>query len=371
MSDDTAVPDESDHAEDVLASPPTPDGETPAIRGEDREEDLVAAARMQAARVAANKLMSESPALRVCFSTSLMAWQLYHLSRQMMDRYIDERRSTIPDADLVLQMLVQAAAERAKQPFETEELAKAMQTQGIGFVNAFQAQENADANLDAVARAELAKQRRESVVMCGVPLVDRDCYAVGRDKPTIIIGSSVARHTALDNIIGGAMSTDASPPYRVVHLVDAEATLVSTEHVKRIPLSRWRGKLANVNNVASLIHAAAKDMDGAIDMLVVDDAVRGVVTGTKHPATVLNTVQRSMRRAAKAQGYALVIGAPGNQQFWDVSTPRASTPLAVKTAVSSLREHTYFRYVTDSVDGVVLQDGWHTFPVPDSLKSEE
>jgi hypothetical protein len=367
VSDDTATPDESDHAEDVLAAPPTPEGETPTIRGEDREEDLVAAARMQAAQATANKLMTESPALRVCFSTALMAWQLYHLSRQMMDRYIDERRSTIPDADLVLQMLVQAAGERAKRPFETEELAKAMQTQGIGFVKAFQAQENADANLDAVATAELAKQRREGVVHCGAPLVDRDCYAVGRDKPTIVIGSDIARHTALDTIVGGAMATDASPPYRVVHLVDAESTLASTEHVKRVPLSRWRGKLANVKKVSAIIHAATRDMDGEIDMLVVDDVVRGVVTGAKHPATVLNEVQKSMRRAAKARGYALVIGSPGDQRFWEGQSP----PPAVATAVRTLREHTYLRYVTSSVDGVVLQDGWHTFPVPDSLKPEE
>lgn len=367
MSDDTAVPEEPDRAEDVLSAPPTAEGETPTIQGEDRAEDLVAAARMRAAQDAAKKLMAESPALRVCFSTTLMAWQLYHLSRQMMDRYIEERRSTIPDADLVLQMLVQSASEHAKQPFKTEDLAKAMQTQGVGFIKAFQEQEDADANLDAVAKAELARQRQAGVVACGVPLVDRDRQAVGRDKPTLVVGSDTARHTALDHIVGGAMAAQVSPPYRVVHLVDAESTIADTDCIKRVPLSRWRGKLTNVKNVEAIIRVAAKNMDGPIDLLVVDDVVRGVATtGAKHPATVLDRVQRSMRRHATAQGYALVIGSPGDQRFW-----ANSPPPEVATAVQSMQAHTYFRYVENSVDGVVLQDGWHTFPLPDSLKPEE
>jgi len=292
----------------------------------------------------ANKLVTSDPDFGQLVASMLASRQLYAMCVYELEWLLREEAGkpkakpelTSPQKVMLKEVLINAAAVQAQQPFEEQVLFDGMKQIVFPWMERVVVNHSRYQNSERKKIFEAQeKVRVETSIELGFKISD---LPLNRQSSVLLVGEAPVVNYVLRGIIDHAIDSYGTVK-QIVELVECQS-LRSDSRVVSVPVSEWKGCAGSNNGFQKVYEAfVATQLSNPVDLLVVHNLLPAQ-KGLEHTslATRANESQFKFKRWANAAGALLVSGLPLDRQL------RANE--LHSTEYETLRVHNVIRGVT-------------------------
>ena len=270
----------------------------------------------------ANTLVETRPEFRQLIGAMLAARQLYAMCVYELELLCEpENLPDMPDTETPLtydqvvwlrEVLVNAAAVQAQQPFEEETLFRGMTETVFPWMKQVVVKHSdAQTAIRKRIREEREQARVSTPIHLGLPFFSEtdavDAYKLYRSRPVLFVGQRDVLSWLMQHITAHLLTGD----HGSAQTVRLTGPVVRSENPRlvTVPEASWNN-CANTNNGFQKVYESviASQLSDPIDLLIVDDLLTAYRGYTQTPrTTAANEAQRKFKNWTDAAG-ALLVG---------------------------------------------------------------
>jgi hypothetical protein len=261
----------------------------------------------------ASALVEDNEDVRGAFATMLAGRRMYAMAVQELERVLDGLKKD--PHPLVMEVLLQTAANEASKPFNEAELFQGLTSLVFPWMQEIVAKHTEEDNIaQQQYMNELEEQRRKSKVYISVVMDKTLEPYLDRAQPLVFVGYRPAVRVLIDHIVTQVLAhiAEGHPRlYTVIRMSEQQKREDAHERLMRLPKDLWKNVADKSDSIAKMMGKVWDQLPDMPDVLVCDDlpyAYEGLSISTD--ASRSAEAVRRMKQWCKEAGCGLIGSIP-------------------------------------------------------------